>query len=181
MLGSGGILVFESFCPPCQFNVKYIQGVTKKLPFWNLSRTDPHNILWPLRTVQIFFPFCPVSGNDGLHFPFPNSGMEFFIPFSFLNFGNGFFCSTPVPFCECFFFTTCFRTLGMELCTPVPELLKVIPARPWCEWLVLILFLPLHPPLFPIPKMFRIRAKTDFSFHIFRCHIPSTNVKGGDF
>ena len=131
------------------------------------SKFSFHSVMYPGMIVSISH-----SRILGLSFSFPSrswiSGMDFFVPL---------LC----PFVNVFFFATCFRTLGMELCTPVPELLKVIPARPWCEWLVLILFLPLHPPLFPIPKMFRIRAKTDFSFHIFRCHIPSTNVKGGDF
>ena len=43
------------------------------------------------------FPFPSILKNESHWFPFLNYGDRFFIPFSFMNHGNGFFPSLPVP------------------------------------------------------------------------------------
>ena len=81
------------------------------------------------------FPFPSILKNESHWFPILNYGNGFFIPFSFLNRGNEFFPSLPVPelWEWIFSFPSRSRIVGMDFfhSLPVPEL--------W-EWIFLIPF-----------------------------------------
>ena len=93
------------------------------------------------------FHSLPVPGNDSLHFPFPNSGIEFFH-------------SLPVPeFREwIFLFHSCAQILGRLFFSFCIFHSPIMHSRSPLEWLVLLtLFSPSRPPLFP--KMLRKTGK----------------------
>ena len=96
------------------------------------------------------FHSLPVPGNDSLHFPFPNSGIEFFsFPSCSWISGVDFFVPLLCPnFGKVvFFIPLSFSDFGN----------RIMHSRSPLEWLVLTLSSPSRPPLFP--KMLRKTGK----------------------
>ena len=78
-------------------NLTGVSGNSRSRSFPRMEASDSRS-----RTLgmDFFIPFLFPNFGNGF-FPFPsrsrNLGMNFFIPFPFPNFGNGFFNSLPVP------------------------------------------------------------------------------------
>ena len=101
----------------------FFHSRSRSREFLGMIASDSHS---RIVGMDFFIPFpFPNYGNGFFSFPSRSRilGIDFFIPFPFPNFGNGFFNSLPVPELREW-------NYPISIPVPVPERPKVIPAHP---------------------------------------------------